>query len=154
MTSSPTQYNFNNDLSRGNFTNSLQREQHLKKVEHIKLNHNLSVDGTSQTSTGGIWVDVGSPNLHTGHAQRMASSVNADLAYMMAQYPVPDDSEPEWNPLPNVADNIVKAANVTAESKITVELPSIKTPKDIPLWIAAWIANLTNQIIKLGRINS
>lgn len=146
MTSSPTQYTFDNDLSKGSFSNSLQREQSLKKVEHVKLNHNFTVGGTSQSSVGGIWVDVGSQDLHTGHAQTMAASTNAEIAALLAQYPVPDDTKPDFNPLPNVADNLVKASNMTAESTMSIPLPTITKPSDIPIWMAAWTANIQNQI--------
>ena len=145
LKSSPTQYNFDNDLSRGSFSNSLERHQSLKKVEHVKLNHNFTVGGTSQSSVGGIWVDVGSRELFTGQAQTMVASTNAEIAALLTQYPEPNDSEPEYNPLPNIADNIVKASNMTAESQFNIPLPTITKPADIPIWIAAWTANIQNQ---------
>jgi folylpolyglutamate synthase/dihydropteroate synthase len=43
----PTSYTFGNDISHGEIDNSIKRVQHLSRVEHIKTNHNITVDGTS-----------------------------------------------------------------------------------------------------------
>ncbi len=76
----------------------------------------------------------------------MAASTNTEIAALLAQYPVPDDTKPDFNPLPNVADNLVKASNMTAESTMSIPLPTITKPADIPIWMAAWTANIQNQI--------
>lgn len=140
----PTAYTFGNDISHGEIDNSIKRVQELQKVEHIKLNHNLSVDGTSQSCVGGLWTDVGSPSLHTGQAQRAATATNRELYALLSNYPDRDDGEPIWRPFPDYMECMEEAEQITAEM-MPIELPSIKTPLDIPKWIGAYVAGLVMQ---------
>lgn len=143
----PTTYSFDNDISHGEIDNSIKRVQHLQKAEHIKMNHNMTVNGTSQTSSGGSWRDVGSPELHIGHSQRSASATNAKLYALISNYPDRDDGEPIYVPFPSITDCLKEAEKITAEQS-PIELPSIASPTDIPKWIAAYVSYIGNQVTK------
>lgn len=144
ISSSPTLYTFDNDISHGNINNSTSRMTELQKAEQITLNHNLSVGGTSQTMANGVWEDVGSQELQIGHAAIGATSTNDELFALISQYPDRDDGEPIYI-LPDMAECIDEAMQVTSRMK-AVELPTIKRPSDIALWIGAWAAKMGEQI--------
>lgn len=137
ITGTPTSWTFNNDISQGNIDNSTQRNQCLQKSEHIKLNYSLAVDGTAQTSYGGVWIDVGSPELHSGDAAKAAMAQNVNLYALLTQYPDRDDGEPVYVPFPNFDQCLEKAQNITDEQKPCI-LPTITQPKDIVKWAAAY----------------
>lgn len=143
----PTSYTFGNDISHGEIDNSIKRVQHLSRVEHIKTNHNMTVDGTSQNSTGGIWNDVGSPSLHSGHAQRAATSLNKELYALISNYPDRDDGKPLFSPFPNITECLKEARQITAQ-QTEPNLPTIKSIQDISLWITAYTSNLVQQNTK------
>lgn len=142
--STPTRYNFSNDLSKGCINNSMERLSSLQSSQNITLNHNLTVGGSSQTNVGGLWADVGSYTLQNGAHQRMASSTNDELYALLAQYPDNNNGEIVFNPLPNLEQNYKKSGHVTAET-MDIELPTIKGIMDIPKWIAAWTEGLVAQ---------
>lgn len=144
ITSSPTQYTFDNDISHGNINNSIARVMQLQKAEQITLNHNLSIGGTSQTSARGVWEDVGTQDLHAGHAAIGATETNDELFALIAQYPDRDDGEPIYK-LPDMAECLDEAANITAEST-AAELPTITRPLDVAKWVGAWTSHITKQI--------
>ena len=144
MRSIPTSYTFGNDISHGEIDNSIKRVQQSSRVEHIKMNHNMSVDGTSQTSVGGVWQDVGSPELHTGQAQRAATATNKELYALISNYPDRDDGKPIFVPFPDIAQCMEEAEQITAEL-MPIDLPTISSPMDIPKWIAAYSASLIAQ---------
>lgn len=146
--SSPTSYSFSNDLSGGVICNSTRREQHLQKAEHIKINHNLTVDGTSQQSSGGQWIDIGTPTLHTGHPQKAAQMTNKELYALISSYPDRDNGEPIFVPFPSPQECMEEAKKITAEMT-EFDLPACGSTSDIPMWIAAYargiaIQNLAN----------
>ena len=144
VNSSPTSYQFSNGQSIGTIGNSLKREQHLQKVEHIKINHNFTVDGTSQQSTGGQWIDVGSSTLHTGHPIRGANSTNDELYTLLTNFPDRDDGEPILVPFPSPQECMEEAEKITAEMT-EFDLPACGSTSDIPSWIAAYTRGVVMQ---------
>lgn len=141
----PTSYTFRNDISSGEISNSIKREKLHSLSKDIALNYSVNVNGTSQMSSNGSYEIVGSRRLQDGHAQRAASSINDDLYALIAQYPNRFTGEPIWNPLPNLSECLKQAEKVTAAGK-PAELPTIKTPADIPVWTAAWTAHMGQQL--------
>ena len=140
----PTSYRFGNDISQGEIDNSIRRVQELQKVEHVKINHNFNVDGTSQTCVGGTWCDVGSQSLHTGQAQKAAAATNKELYALIANYPDRNDGEPLWKPFPDLEQCMDEAKQITAEMN-PIELPTIKTPSDILKWGQVYVSGLIEQ---------
>lgn len=141
----PTSYSFGNDISHGEIDNSIKRVQHLQRSEHITMNHNMTVEGTAQNQVGGIWYDVGSPELHTGQAQRAATMTNKELYSLISNYPDRDDGEPIYIPFPSLTECLKEAEQITSE-QTAPNLPTISTPTDIAKWIGAFAAHIGNQI--------
>lgn len=134
---STSNYSFSNDISRGNITNGIRREQNLIKSEQVNLDSSFVVKGTHQSSYGGAWIDYGTPELHTGQSQKGAESTNMDLYALLVQYPNRDDGEPIYNPLPNVAENLKKAEKKVTGNQKPMELPQITSLQTFGEWLAA-----------------
>lgn len=144
VSSSPTSYSFSNGQSIGTIDNSLKREQHHQKVEHVKINHNFTVDGTSQQSTGGQWIDVGSSTLHSGHPQRGANATNDELYTLLTNFPDRDDGEPILVPFPSPQECMEEAEKITAQMT-EFDLPACGSTSDIPSWVAAYTRGVVMQ---------
>lgn len=142
--SSPTSYDFSNGQSIGSIGNSLKREQNLQKVEHVKINHNFTVEGTSQQSTGGQWIDVGSSTLHSGQPQKGANAVNDEVYTLLTNFPDRDDGEPILVPFPSPKECMEEAEKITAQMT-EFDLPACGSTSDVPQWIAAYTRGVVTQ---------
>lgn len=138
-------YESHSDITNTRFSmNGLRESGNTRNVE-VSGNSQESYAGSGLTSEYRLKV-VGSPDLFTGEAQRMADAALADLTGLLLQTGDDRNSAPA-SPLPSFdPQQVVTKMTSSYQNMITPDLPQITRLADIPKFAAAaatWFSGLS-----------